>query len=112
VPVLDDVYVAFPSDAMDWMPPFEQIPEEFKSGRGDATVWVEIVESWFAVGLPETVSFYPRPGVDAAMAFRALHATLGSFAPKHQHKIAAAAYMASCWFERVEGWTRKEEVTS
>jgi hypothetical protein len=50
------------------------------------------------------VKFYPREGVDPEKAFRAIKATLGSFAPKHQHKEAAVAYMLSCWFAKVEDW--------
>jgi hypothetical protein len=32
-------------------------------------------------------------------AFRALQACLGSFAPKHEHKIAGVAYLLSEWCE-------------
>jgi hypothetical protein len=102
VPEIDDVTLAFPANALDWMPPWEEIPEEFKEGNE----WTQIASSWFALGLPETVKFYPHEGVDPEKAFRACRATLGSFQPKHEHKEAAVGYMLSCWFEKVEGWKK------
>lgn len=104
VPEISDVQTVFPADALDWMPPMTDIPDEFKKHYGNA--WVEIVSAWFYNGLPATVKFYPRKGIDPEKAVRALGATLGSYAPKHEHKIAAAAYMASCWFKRVKGWKK------
>lgn len=106
VPELSDVDVAFPANALDWMPPMEAIPAEFKNlNRG--TEWSEIVCAWFFDGLPADVKFYPREGVNPEKAVRAIQATLGSFAPKHEHKEAAAAYMLSCWFKKVKGWKKR-----
>jgi hypothetical protein len=104
VPEISDLDLAFAADALSWMPPMEEIPDEFK--RGD-TKWNEIVRAWFFHGLPSTVQFHTRNGVDPEAAFRAVSATLGSYAPKHEHKEAAAAYMLSCWFKKVAGWKRK-----
>jgi hypothetical protein len=103
IPDLSDVDVAFPAHALDWMPAWDEIPDEFKNMNRE-TEWNEIVSQWFFSGLPEKVKFIPRDGVDPEKAFRAVQATLGSFAPKHQHKEAAAAYMLSCWFKKVKGW--------
>ena len=83
------------------MPKMDEIPEEFKN---DKTEWNDIADHWFACGLPEGVSFYPKNGVDAEKAYTVIAATLGSYAPKHEHKTVAAAYMLSCWFEKVTGW--------
>lgn len=105
VPKLSRVDKAFPADALKWMPAWEEIPEEFKHHNG--TEWNEIVSSWFFAGLPKDVKFYPRDGVDAEDAFTVVGATLASFAPKHEHKEAAAAYMLSCWFKKVKGWKQK-----
>lgn len=41
-------------------------------------------------------------------AYRVLGATLRSFAPKHEHKMAAVAYMMSCWFTSVKIWKIKK----
>ena len=101
VPEISAAELAFPSGALAWMPPMAEIPDEFKS---HSNPWCQIASSWFFNGLPSTVKFYPRDGVEAAKAVRAIRATLGSFAPKHEHKEAAAAYMLSCWFTKVKGW--------
>lgn len=101
VPVISKVDEAFPAHALEWMPAWEDIPEEFKQRNSE---WVEISRSWFMNGLPENVEFYPREGVDAERAYRVLAATQRSFAPKHQHKEAAVAYLLSCWFSEVRNW--------
>lgn len=104
VPEITVIDEAFPAHALDWMPKWEEIPEDF---RERDTEWNRIVRSWFYNGLPEDVEFYPREGVDPEKAFQVLQATLGSYAPKHQHKEAAVAYMLSCWFEKVKGWKKR-----
>lgn len=104
IPELTDLQVAFSADPLDWMPPMEDIPEEFK--RFNGTEWNKIASTWFFQGLPNDVKFYPRDGVDQEKALRAVQATLGSFAPKHEHKEAAVAYMLSCWFKKVKGWKK------
>jgi hypothetical protein len=101
IPELTDIDVAFPASALDWMPPMEEIPDEFKDRSNE---WCKIASSWFFFGLPKNVKFYPREGVDPAKAVRAIQATLGSYAPRHQHKEAAVAYMLSCWFTKVKNW--------
>lgn len=106
VPELSELDLAFPAGALDWMPLWEEIPDDFKEGRGDARKWVKIANVWFAVGLAEGVEFYPHPGVDAEQAFHAVRATLGSYAPEHKHKIAAVAYMLSSWFVEIKGWEK------
>ena len=105
VPEISALDAAFPAHALDWMPKWEDIPEEFRN-MNSHTEWNEIVCAWFFHGLPEDVRFYPRRGIDAEMAARVVGATLGSFAPKHEHKEAAAAYMLSCWFSKVKGWKK------
>lgn len=103
VPEINDVELAFPANALEWMPKWEDIPEEFRHGYSE---WNEIASAWFGAGLPADVEFYPREGVDPAKAVRACKATLGSYAPKHEHKEAAVAFMLSCWFKRVKKWKK------
>lgn len=105
IPELTDVDVAFPAHALDWMPAMEDIPEEFHGFPGK-TEWNHIAASWFYNGLPADVKFYPREGVDPEKAIRAVKGTLGSFAPQHEHKEAAAAYMLASWFEKIEDWEK------
>lgn len=103
IPELSKADVAFPASALEWMPPEDQIPHEFRKG---GTIWNDIVDTWFALGLSADVEFYPREGVDAEKAYTAIEATLRSYAPRHEHKAAATAYMLSVWFERVEKWQK------
>jgi hypothetical protein len=105
VPEISDVEAAFPANVLDWMPPRDEIPEEFRFMRGRSE-WNEIADSWFANGLPGNVEFYPRDGVDPEKAVKAISAVLGSFAPKHEHKEEAAAYLLSCWFSKIKNWKR------
>jgi hypothetical protein len=102
VPNLTVLDMAFPANALEWMPAREDIPDEFRFMG--TSKWNEIANSWFMHGLPANVEFYPREGVDPELAVRAIQATLGSFALKHDHKEEAAAYMLSQWFERIENW--------
>lgn len=94
---LHDVDVAFPAHALEWMPTWEEIPEEFQKERSP---WCEIASTWFFNGLEGRL--HAKANVDALVAGRHLQAILGSFAPGHEHKIAAAAYLLSLWFDRYE----------
>jgi hypothetical protein len=103
IPEVSDVDIAFAARALDWMPSWDEIPEEFKYGD---TEWNKIVSRWFFRGLSEKVEFHPKKGVDAEKAFRVIQATMGSFAPKHEHKEAACAYMLSEWFTKIKNWKK------
>jgi hypothetical protein len=106
IPEIDDVTLAFPARALDWMPEMEDIPVEFVE---ETTEWSKIAHAWFYDGLSPETEFHAKEGVDAQAAFRAASATLRSFAPKHEHKMAAVAYMLSQWFDRIENWKQPKE---
>lgn len=101
VPEIDEVDMAFPAHAMKWIPPHDEIPPEFSKASNE---WARFATSWFALGLPADVRFYPTESVDPEKAYNVLYAILRSYAPPHQHKLAAVAYLASQWFTKVEGW--------
>lgn len=103
VPEISDVELAFPANALEWMPPMDEIPEEYRSGKAKEC---EIVRAWFFSGLSPKAEFFPREGVDPEKAVRALGATLGSYAPSHEHKEAAAAFMMASWFKKVRKWKK------
>jgi len=48
--------------------------------------------------LPKTIEFRVAEGVDGGLAIRHLQVIQASFEPKHEHKEAAVAYLASPWF--------------
>ena len=102
-----DVEMAFPANALDYMPPraeceaaLEAMPDK---GRG----WIEFQERWFFEGLPKETRFYVKDGIDKDAALRHLSVIQGSFSPKHEHKMAAVAYLASLWFNEVDIPKRK-----
>jgi hypothetical protein len=96
VPALSDLDVAFSS--IDHLPAWEEIPEAFRRNNGDAYRWCEFVSTWFFAGT-NTALLMPKPGVDKTAALRVVRAILGSFEPKHEHKIAGCAFLLSEWFE-------------
>lgn len=103
---IDDVLLAFPADVTDLMPDMAEIPEEFHSWGltykdGLAGKWLAFQQRWFMKGLPNTVEVDLKEGIDGDLAFRHLKAIQGSFQPKHEHKMAAVAFLASTWFEDI-----------
>lgn len=90
--------IAFGGKAMQILPPMAKIPSEFRSSQNQ---WVKWQREWFYSGLKA----YPVPkeGIDLPMAMANLAAVQGSFEPKHEHKEAGVAYLASLWFERPDG---------
>ena len=102
VPDVSGLDVVFGSDALSWMPAWEDIPDEYRNMNA-LTEQNKIVQQWFFRGLNPKVKFVPNPGVDKEKALAAIKATLGSYEPKHEHKEAAVAYMLASWFT-VKGW--------
>lgn len=90
---IDDAMVAFPASVRGTLlPPMDEIPKEFKSWHNPCSKAVSTI--FFKGGS------LPRPveGVDPEDAARHLRAVLGSFEPKHEHKIAGAAWLFSMWY--------------
>lgn len=101
-----DIDLAFPARALEHMPAYEDIPDEYKnSGKWYAKVWSHL----FFEGLDD-IQFSPKDeswdAQDVRRAWRHLNVILRSFAPKHEHKEAALAYLTDEWFAAVR-WKRK-----
>ena len=90
--------LAFPAHVADLMPQHHEIPDQFHDSRN---TWVQFQRKWFFSGLPADTAFTLREGIDGPTAVRHLQAIQRSFEPKHEHKEAAVAYLASLWFESV-----------
>lgn len=101
---VDDITLAFPASVVGTLlPPMAEIPEMFHEWRPadpDARRWTDLADTWFALGL--NGYFVPKEGIDSEAARRHLRAVMGSFEPKHEHKIAGVAWLMSLWFERFE----------
>jgi hypothetical protein len=92
---ISDADAAFPAKVKHLMPKYEEIPEEFKNIYGEWGAWQA---KWFYNGLERMP--IPKPGIDINKAMRHLTAIQRSYEPKHEHKQAAVAYLASKWFEK------------
>lgn len=83
----------------DLMPPYKEIPDEFKNPFGK-NKWCNFVSDWFFCGIKDVV-IIPKEGINKSEAMRHLAEILSSYEPKHEHKEAAVAYLASLWFNDV-----------
>lgn len=107
--VIDDVTLAFPANVVkDLMPAYADIPAQFRPGSGGNTMWNRFQSDWFYGGI-QVSRMIPKPGIDKNVALRHLKAINGSYEPKHEHKEAAVAYLASLWFTEESVWTAREE---
>lgn len=90
---------------IDHMPKYADVPDQFKTRYNP---YVDAVSSWFFKGAEAVpggikigdATFVPKSGIELAQALGAIKSVLASWAPKHEHKTAACAYMLSEWFDR------------
>lgn len=113
---VSDVDVAFPARALEVMPTREEAEAGLAALPPDERQkWIQFQKDWFFKGLPATLQVALRTNngvkVDGEKAFRHLRVIQGSFAPQHEHKRDAVAYLASLWFADVayEGFEIEEE---
>lgn len=86
--------IAFgPKNIAEFLPAMGSIPKEFFE---NSNPWNQWVSKWFFNGLKEYV--VAVEGVNFKDAHAHIKVILGSFEPKHEHKIAGCAYLASMWF--------------
>jgi hypothetical protein len=95
---MTDLDMAFPASVKEWMPDYDDIPVEF---RNFYNKWNRFQRDWFYNGI-KIIETKPKPGIDSKAAMRHLGAIQGSFEPKHEHKEAAVAFLASLWFDDVK----------
>lgn len=98
---IDPVTFAFPANVKKLMPAYDKLPSEYKR-RYDEPKSIKLVNRWFFKGLPENLKIVFNPGIDGEKALRHLTAIMHSFQPKHEHKVAAVAWLIDQWFERFE----------
>lgn len=94
----DQITRSFPANVYELMPSWESIPQEFRQRRSD---WNKFFGEWMYKGMPDTAEFTAKDGISAETAYWHLYCVIGSYQPKHEHKEAAVAYLASLWFDRV-----------
>ena len=79
-------------DIYQLMPKYKDIPEEFNY---DMNPYVKFQSDWFFDGLKYEDMPTARKGINLTDAIRHLSVIQKSFVPKHEHKKAAVAYLAS-----------------
>lgn len=101
--VVDPADYAFPALIGFLSPDPADIPDEFWHGGSSprGVTWNGFMRAWFFGSLPKDAGFWLRDGVDGELALRHLSTILRSFEPKHEHKEAMVAYLASLWFYAV-----------
>jgi hypothetical protein len=103
IPEMNDADAVFGNISL--MPKFETLPAPFKCWNDQP--YCNAVSQWFFNGAKRDGNaividgkrYVARLGVDTSKAINAIGCVLRSFAPKHEHKIAACGYMLSEWFE-------------
>lgn len=106
---IDKVLYVFPARVIGTLlPELKAIPEDVPR------VWGHFIGYWFAAiytgkGLPADIEFHAKSGFDAEKAYRHIDTCMRSFQPKHEHKTAGCAYLASCFFEKVVIPSEKKE---
>ena len=96
--VVSDLDLAFPASVSRLMPEYKDIPEEFKDWNSK---WHHLVAGMFFHG-GKITKMVTREGIDGDAAMRHIKCILGSFEPKHEHKMAACAFLISEWFSEFE----------
>ena len=86
--------LAFGANLDRLLPQFQDIPDEFKWGLNP---WNRITSEWFFNGL-DTDLIESKEGIDQCKALLHLKVIMGSYSPKHEHRIAGCAYLMSHWF--------------
>lgn len=95
---VSDIFLAFPANLGDLIPPSDHIPIQFWDSSNQ---WNQLASAWFMDGLKPEAKFILEDEVDGNIAVRHISAILKSYEPKHEHKIAATAYLSSIWFKEV-----------
>ncbi len=96
-----DVQRVFPAQIMEHLPPWEEIPDDFKNESHSAC---NVLPRWMFGDLftkEPMASIVGKEGVSAKTIFYHIDTILRSYEPKHEHKEAGVAYMISLWVRSV-----------
>lgn len=91
---VDDAEITFGGSINKLLPEYRSLPKEFRDGNA----WSNEIDEWFFRGIPEGYTMAAKDGIDLRKALRHLQALMRSWLPKHEHKVAGAAYLLSLWF--------------
>lgn len=87
--------MAFPTSVEGFLPPFKDIPDEFKHGHTPQNgLFAKIFYSGASLAFLKS-----KPGIDRQSAINHISYVSRSFEPKHEHKEAGVAWLIAEWFE-------------
>lgn len=96
---VSDLMIAFPATLGELLPPYELTRDWEKTP--EAAPFLKAVQTWFYAGLSPESEFDLKDDIDGELMLRHLKCVLGSFEPKHEHKMAGAAYLLAQWCHSV-----------
>lgn len=96
--IVNDVDIAFGGRTDELLPAWNDIPEEFHKGSNK---WHKFANALFFGDAGKNTQIVPKAGIDVHEAARHVKAILGSFNPKHEHKIAGCAFLLSEFYQDV-----------
>lgn len=98
---LDALFGPVTSDMTKFYPSMDEIPPEFHKVMfrpADENDWIWRMHEWFFKGAKQEWFDFPKEGIDGTKALAHLCAVMKTMESKHEHKIAAAAFLADKWF--------------
>lgn len=108
-PIVTGIQLAASSDQWkDILPPYDQLPDDYKSLESTKESF-KFLETMFFLG-GRLTSVVPKSGVSEAQShkvYQAVIAVLSAFGPSHIHKIGGLAFILDSFFTSME-WQANE----
>lgn len=101
---ITDLEIAFPAHGVSRLPAWKEIPKEYQNQNHPRC---HLVQKWFGFGL-KPKKIVPKEGIDEIKALRHLQYIMGSYEPKHEHKISGVAWLIDQWFDTFDVEPTKE----
>lgn len=99
---IDGVAVAFGvSNAVDYLPAWKELPEDFRHEKGAAKKWLHIVDDLFFYGAKDIRCTIKDATISQTDILRHIRMLLQSFELSHEHKTSGVAYLLSLWCDDI-----------
>lgn len=92
-----------------YIPTWEEIPQEFKDERVEVKKWIQLVNDIFFSGIKNEV-LTPKEGIEKSTALGHMKMLLHSYDLSHEHKTVGVTYLMSLWFCDDFGYQVKKKV--
>lgn len=104
-----DAQIAFPASLGELLPDYDTYVKDWEA-TPEAEPFLAFANTWFSKGLAGNSEIHLKEGIDGTLMFRHLRVLMGSFEPKHEHKIGGVAWLLSQWADRVLAVSPQERV--